>query len=82
MESRTRHLLFVPSAAKLLYGEDIRKVLDQWRVTNSDVFCVNCGVVLGSVVGRGCMLQGGRSRVRFSLRSLHFSIDGILATAI
>jgi hypothetical protein len=32
----------------------------------------------GSVVGWGTMLQAGRSRVRFSMRSLPFSIDLIL----
>jgi hypothetical protein len=32
----------------------------------------------GSVVGSGAMLQAGKSRVRFPLRSLDFSVDLIL----
>jgi hypothetical protein len=36
----------------------------------------------GSVVGWGTMLQGGRSRVRFPMRSLDFSIDLILLAAL
>jgi hypothetical protein len=36
----------------------------------------------GSVVGWGTMLQAGRSRVRFPMRSLDFSIDLILPAAI
>jgi hypothetical protein len=36
----------------------------------------------GSVVGSGTMLQAGRLRVRFPMRSLHFSIDLILPAAL
>jgi hypothetical protein len=36
----------------------------------------------GSVVGWGTMLQAGRSRVRFPMRSLDFSIDLILPAAL
>jgi hypothetical protein len=36
----------------------------------------------GSVVGCGTMLQAGRSRVRFPMRSLDFSIDLILPAAL
>jgi hypothetical protein len=36
----------------------------------------------GSVVGRGTMLQAGRSRVRFPMRSLSFSVDLILPAAL
>jgi hypothetical protein len=36
----------------------------------------------GSVVGWGTMLQAGRSRVRFPMRPLHFSIDRILPAAL
>jgi hypothetical protein len=36
----------------------------------------------GSVVGWGTMLQAGRSRVRFPLRSFEFSIDLILPPAL
>jgi hypothetical protein len=36
----------------------------------------------GSVVGYGTMLQARRSRVRFLMRSLDFSIDLILPTAL
>jgi hypothetical protein len=36
----------------------------------------------GSVVGRGTTLQAGRSRVRFPMRSLDFSIDLILPAAL
>jgi hypothetical protein len=36
----------------------------------------------GSVVGWGTMLQVGRSRVRFPMRSLDFSIDLILPAAL
>jgi hypothetical protein len=36
----------------------------------------------GSVVGRGTMLQAGRSRVRIAMRSLEFSIDLILPAAL
>jgi hypothetical protein len=36
----------------------------------------------GSVVGRGTMLQAGRSRVWFPMRALDFSIDLILPAAI
>jgi hypothetical protein len=36
----------------------------------------------GSVVGSGTMLQAGRSRVRFPMRSLDFSIDPILPAAL
>jgi hypothetical protein len=36
----------------------------------------------GSVVGWGLMLQAGRSRVRFPMRSLNFSIDQILPAAL
>jgi hypothetical protein len=37
---------------------------------------------LGSVVGWGTMLQAGRSRVRFPMRSLEFLIDLILPAAL
>jgi hypothetical protein len=36
----------------------------------------------GSVVGWGTMLRAGRSRFRFPMRSLHFSIDLILPAAL
>jgi hypothetical protein len=36
----------------------------------------------GSLVGGGTMLQAGRSRVRFRMRSLDFSIDLILPAAL
>jgi hypothetical protein len=36
----------------------------------------------GSVVGWGTMLQAGRSRVRFPVKSLDFSIDPILPAAL
>jgi hypothetical protein len=36
----------------------------------------------GSVVGWGIMLQAGRSRVRFPMRSLDFSADLILPAAL
>jgi hypothetical protein len=36
----------------------------------------------GSVVGCGTMLQAGRSRVRFPMRSLDFSIDLIFPAAL
>jgi hypothetical protein len=36
----------------------------------------------GSVVGWGTMLQVGKSRVRFPMRSLDFSIDLILPAAL
>jgi hypothetical protein len=36
----------------------------------------------GSVVGWGTMLQAGRSRVRIPMRSLDFSVDLILPTAL
>jgi hypothetical protein len=42
-------------------------------------------VLLGSrssVVGWGTMLQAGRSRVRFPMRSVDFSVDLILPAAI
>jgi hypothetical protein len=35
-----------------------------------------------SIVGWGTMLQAGRSRVRFLMRSLDFSIDLILPSAL
>jgi hypothetical protein len=36
----------------------------------------------GKVAGRDTMLQAGRSRVRFSMRSLDFSIDLFLPGAL
>jgi hypothetical protein len=39
-------------------------------------------VARGSVVGWGTMLQAGRSRVRFSMRSSHYSIELILPAAL
>jgi hypothetical protein len=36
----------------------------------------------GSVVGSGTMLQAGRLRVRFPMRSLDFSIDLIFPAAL
>jgi hypothetical protein len=36
----------------------------------------------GSVVGWGTMLQAGRSRVRFAMKSLDFSVDLILPAAL
>jgi hypothetical protein len=36
----------------------------------------------GNVVGRGTILQAGRSRVRFPMRSLDFSVDLILPAAL
>jgi hypothetical protein len=36
----------------------------------------------GSIVGGGTMLQAGRSRVRFPMRSLDFSVDLILPAAL
>jgi hypothetical protein len=36
----------------------------------------------GSVIGWGTMLQAGRSRVRFPMKSLDFSIDLILQAAL
>jgi hypothetical protein len=36
----------------------------------------------GSVVGCGTMVQAGRSRVRFPMRLLDFSIDLILPAAL
>jgi hypothetical protein len=36
----------------------------------------------GSVVGSGTMLQAGKSRVRFPMRSLNFSIDLILPPSL
>jgi hypothetical protein len=36
----------------------------------------------GSAVGRGSMLQAGRSRVRFPMKSLNFSADLILPAAL
>jgi hypothetical protein len=36
----------------------------------------------GSVVGRGTILQAGRSRVRFPMGSLDLLIDLILPTAL
>jgi hypothetical protein len=51
-----------------------RKVF-QW-VTN------NFEGALGSTVGSGAMLQVGRSRVRFLMRSLDFSNDLILPAAL
>jgi hypothetical protein len=41
------------------------------------VICINVCDIL-SVVGRGTMLQTGRARVRFPMRSLGFSIHLIL----
>jgi hypothetical protein len=38
--------------------------------------------ICGSVVGWGTVLQAGRSWVRFSMRSLDFSIDLILPAAL
>jgi hypothetical protein len=40
------------------------------------------GGVCGSVVGRGTMLQAGRSRVRIPMRSSDFPIDLILPAAL
>jgi hypothetical protein len=42
---------------------------------------INAGIV-GSVVGWGNMLQAGRLRVRFFMKSLHFPIDLILQAAL
>jgi hypothetical protein len=39
-------------------------------------------LVRGSIVGSGTTLQAGRSRVRFPITSLDFSIDLILPAAI
>jgi hypothetical protein len=36
----------------------------------------------GRVVGSGTMLQAGRSRVRFPMRTLDFSVDLILPAAL
>jgi hypothetical protein len=36
----------------------------------------------GSAVGLGTMLQVGRSRVLFPMRSLHFSVDVILPATL
>jgi hypothetical protein len=38
--------------------------------------------VRGNVVGLGTMLQGGKSRVRFPMKSLEFSVDVILPAAL
>jgi hypothetical protein len=40
------------------------------------------GTARGNVGGRGTTLQAGRSRVRFPMRSLDFSIDLILPAAL
>jgi hypothetical protein len=40
------------------------------------------GVARGGVVGWGTMLQAGRSRIRFRMKSLDFSIDLILQAAL
>jgi hypothetical protein len=39
-------------------------------------------VARGSVVGLGIVVHGGRSRVRFPMRSLDFSVDLILSGAL
>jgi hypothetical protein len=46
------------------------------------VFIFSLNGTRGSVVGRGTMLQDGRSRLRFPLRSFDFSIDLILPAAL
>jgi hypothetical protein len=44
--------------------------------------CIDCWGARGSVVGWGTMLQAGRSRARFPMRSLDFSVDLILPAAL
>jgi hypothetical protein len=58
----------------------------QWMVAhdpsiNKQYYSVHTGAH-GSVVGWGTMLQAGRSRVRFPMRSVDFSIDLILPAAL
>jgi hypothetical protein len=44
-----------------------------------EILCLVFGA-RGSVTVLGTMLQVGRTRVRFSMRSLHFSIDLIVSS--
>jgi hypothetical protein len=43
-----------------------------------NVFCIYWKVLRGGAVGWGAVLQAGRSRVRFPVVSLEFSIDMLL----
>jgi hypothetical protein len=67
--------------------------IDWWRVDHCGSLvtqggawtrCINIWAPTArcSVVGWGTMLQAGRSRVRFPMRSLHFSLDLILPAAL
>jgi hypothetical protein len=49
-----------------------------------EIFCTaeKCFEARGSVIGSGTVLQAGRSRVLFPVRSLNFSIDLILPAAL
>jgi hypothetical protein len=50
--------------------------------TTSVSICYTSRGTRGSLVGLGTMLQAGRLRVRFPMKSLNFSIDLILSAAL
>jgi hypothetical protein len=47
-----------------------------------NISCFRFLTLRGSVVGWGTMLQAGRSRVQFAMRSFDFSVDLILPAAL
>jgi hypothetical protein len=74
------------NSAHLTQSEGVPEwgVSDGMRET-SFIVCTPCQILLGargSVVGCVPVLQAGRSRERFQMRSLNFSIDLILPAAL
>jgi hypothetical protein len=49
---------------------------------HNKVVCLFKAGARSNVVGRGTMLQAGRSRAQFLIRSLDFSIDLVLPAAL
>jgi hypothetical protein len=78
------HMIAVFERAKTVHASDrAAAVVDSFiHLLPQNIMAITLVNSVTHVVGSGTMLQAGRSRVRFPIGSLNFSIDLILPAAL
>jgi hypothetical protein len=87
LQTTNVHAVYSPTSQEIPRGWPMPSPLQNWTLSDPNYFHIFSSHFIifgarGSVAGWGTVIQAGGSRVRFPMRSLEFSIDLILPTAL